>query len=187
MQAIQITNYSHTADEIWELYRNEHYGRMKERYQVIALMLEGRTAPDVAELVHRVRNTTWEWAIIYNEGGIENLERKSPPGKTPQLTKEQLAMLEADLEKEPQELGYDFPRWTGKTIAYHVGKRYGATMGERMAQKWAKRLGFTQQVPEVRHASKNPEAEAQFEADLKKSSQKLEKSTRRSPSQCLAK
>jgi transposase len=143
MHAIQITNDEFTTDEIWELYRKEHDGRMKERYQVIALIREGWTAPEVADLLHVVRNTTWEWATKYNEGGIAGLTRKSPPGMTPQLTKEQLAMLDADLEKEPEDLGYEFPRWTGNTVAYHVGVKYGAKMGARMAQKWVKRLGFT--------------------------------------------
>jgi transposase len=119
-----------------------------------------------------VRDTTWEWAVKYNEGGIEGLKRISPPGMTAQLTKEQLAMLEDDLKKEPQEIGYDFPRWSGKTVAFHIGTKYGAKMGERMAQKWVKRLGFTQQVPEIRHANADPAVQAEFEANIKKRSPK---------------
>lgn len=179
MRAIQITNTSRTADEMWDLYHREHDGRMKERYHVIALMLEGRTAPEVADLVNLVRDTTWEWAVKYNEGGIEGLKRISPPGMTAQLTKEQLAMLEDDLKKEPQELGYDFPRWTGKSVAYHIGIKYGATMGERMAEKWIKRLGFTQQVPEILQADANPAVQAEFEVKIKKRSQKPGRSMRK--------
>jgi transposase len=179
MRAIRITHNEFTADEIWALYRKEHDGRMKERYHVIALMLEGWTAPQVAKFLHLVRNTPWEWATMYNDKGLDGLKRTSPPGMTPQLSKEQLAMLEADLEKEPQELGYDFPRWTGKTVAYHVGVKYGAKIGERMAQKWVKRLGFTQQVPEQQHADADPAVQAQFLVEIKKKSPRLEQLTRK--------
>lgn len=173
MRAIQITDPSHTADEMWSVYRKEHDGRMKERYHAIALMLEGKTAPEAAQILHLVRDTTWEWAVKYNESGIDGLKRVSPPGMIAQLTKEQLAMLERDLEKEPSELGYEFPRWTGKTVAFHIHAKYGATMGERMAQKWIKRLGFTQQVPEIQHANTDPAVQTAFKADLKKGSPKL--------------
>ena len=141
-------------------------------------MLEGKTAPEAAQILHLVRDTTWEWAVNYNENGIDGLKRVSPPGMTAQLTKEQLAMLEKDLEKEPSELGYEFPGWTGKTVAFHIHARYGATMGERMAQKWVKRLGFTQQVPEIIHAKADPAVQAMFEADIKKRSPKLVRTTR---------
>lgn len=32
IQTIQITNNEFSVNEIWELYRKEHDGRMKERY-----------------------------------------------------------------------------------------------------------------------------------------------------------
>ncbi|NMC08190.1 MAG: helix-turn-helix domain-containing protein, partial [Candidatus Lokiarchaeota archaeon] len=112
MKPTRITRTDISADKMWEMYKHEHDGRMKERYHCIAMMLDGGTAGEVARSFHCSRNTTWEWAVAYNEGGLEGLKRESPPGLKSRLSDEQKAALKEDLKKSPRELGYPFAIWT---------------------------------------------------------------------------
>lgn len=93
---------------MWEMYKHEHDGRMKERYHCIAMMLDGATPGEVARTFHCSRNTTWEWAVAYNDSGLEGLKRESPPGLKSRLSDEQKAALKEDLKKNPRDLGYAF-------------------------------------------------------------------------------
>nr|MDO8115302.1 helix-turn-helix domain-containing protein [Candidatus Sigynarchaeota archaeon] len=74
MKPLEITRTDYTVDEMWTFYKKEHDGRMKERYQAIAMMLEGKSAPEVADALHLSRNTTWEWENTYNDAGIDGLK-----------------------------------------------------------------------------------------------------------------
>lgn len=170
MKAIQITRESPTADEMWDLYRREKDGLMKERFHAIALMHELKSAPKVAKVIGRVRNTVWEWVNAFNEGGIEGLRYKKPPGATPRLDEEEREQLKADVLAGPRALGYEFSNWSGKTLSHHIKVQFSKQMGPRAVQKLLKKMGFTRQKPDVAYAKANPEAQVQFKEVLKKRS-----------------
>ena len=168
MKPIVITRTDYTADEMWTFYKKEHDGRMKERYQAIAMMLEGRNAREVADALHLSRNTTWEWENTYNDAGIDGLKRKSPPGKESCLSSDEKELLKADILKNPHELGYDFLVWDGKGVSHHIEKRFGKHIGVRWTQRLLKRMGFTRQRPELKAAKADPVRQEKFKTDLKK-------------------
>lgn len=170
MKAIQITRQSPTADELWDLYRREKDGLMKERFHAIALMHELKSAPKVAKVIGRVRNTVWEWVKAFNDGGIEGLRYKKPPGAKSRLTEEEEEQLKADILAGPRALGYNFSNWDGKSLSHHIMNRFFKKLGPRAVQKMLKRMGFTRQKPDVAYAKADPEAQVQFKLDLKKRS-----------------
>lgn len=170
MNPIQITCNDHTADEMWALYKKESDGRMKERYQVIAMMLEGNNAQEVAKALHLSRNTTWEWATAYNKWGLDGIKRKSPPGRKPRLTEDEKELLKADILSNPRELGYDFSVWDGKSVSHHIEQRFGKQIGVREAQRILGKIGFTLQRPELKAAKADPIQQKKFKVKFKKRS-----------------
>ena len=168
MKAIQITRESPTADELWNLYRSEKDGRMKERYHAIALMHELKSAPKVAKVIGRVRNTVWEWVSAFNDGGIDALHYVKPPGPRSRLTDEEKEQLKADVLAGPRACGYEYSNWDGKSLSFHIKKSFDVELGVRAVQKLLKEMGFTRQKPDVVYA--NPESQVQFKLDLKKRS-----------------
>jgi putative transposase len=168
MKPIEITRTEYMADEMWTLYKKERDGRMKERYHAIAMMLEGRNARETADALHLSRNTTWEWAIAYNDEGLEGLKRDSPPGRTPRLTNDEKELLKADLLKNPRELGYDFSRWDGKSISHHIDRCFNKHLSVRGVQEMVKKMGFTLQRANVKQVKADPALQEKFKADLKK-------------------
>lgn len=164
----KITRTDVTADEMWGLYKSEHDGRMKERYHCIAMMLDGATPGEVAKVLHCSRNTTWEWAVAYNESGFEGLKRESPPGLKSRLTDEQKAALREDLKLNPRDLGYAFSTWTGKSFGFHIKQVTSIELGERAVEKLINKLGFTLQRPAFVHPKADPIAQERFVEELKK-------------------
>jgi transposase len=168
MKPIRITCTDHTADEMWVFFKKERDGRMKVRYQVIAMMLDGNNAREVAETIHLSRNTTWEWATAYNDGGLDGLKRKSPSGRRSRLTENENELLKADILKNPRELGYDFSVWDGKSVSHHIEQRFGKHIGVREAQRILKKMGLTMQRPELKAAKADPALQEKFKTKLKK-------------------
>jgi len=172
MKTTKITREDYTADEMWTLYKKERDGRMKERYHAVALMLEGKSPPEVARELHVSRNTIWEWAKAYNEKGLDGIQRKSPPGKKSCLTRMQKEELKKDLLKSPREFGYEFAIWNGKNISIHIKKKFNANLGHRGVQKMLKKEGYSRQKPRISYAKADPVVQEQFKVDLKKRSMK---------------
>lgn len=168
MKAIQIKRFWPTADKLKILYLKERDGRRKERLLAVILMLEIKSIPKVASIIKRRRDTVWKWIKRFNQRGLAGLWPKKKPGKKRILTDEETAELDKDLQKEPAELGYEFPTWTSKTVAYHIEQRFGKKMCDRTALEYMHELDYTQQVPEVVAADADPEAQAKFEEDIKK-------------------
>jgi transposase len=170
MKAIQITRTIPTADELWDLYRNEKDGRMKERYHSIALMHDLKSAPKVAKVLGRVRNTVWEWVTAFNESGADGLRYVKSPGARSRLTDDEKEQLKANVLAGPRALGYNFPIWDGKNLSHHIKKAFDVELGVRAVQKLLKKMGFTRQKPDVVYAKANLDAQVQFKLDLKKRS-----------------
>jgi len=168
MKPIEITRTDCTADEMWALYKKEYDGRMKERYQAIAIMLEGRNAREAADALHLSRNTTWEWATAYNDVGVDGLKRKSPPGRKSRLTDDEKELLKVDILRNPRELGYDFSVWDGKNVSHHIEQRFGKHIGVRGVQKMLRQMGFSLQRPEFKAAKADPVKQEKFKVKLKK-------------------
>jgi putative transposase len=168
MKPIEITRTDYMVDEMWTFYKKERDGRMKERYQAIAMMLDGKNAREAADTLHLSRNTTWEWATAYNDEGLEGLKRNSPPGRTSRLSDEEKKLLKEDILKNPHELGYNFSIWDGKSVSHHIEQRFGKHIGIRQAQKMLHQMGLTLQRPELKAAKADPVKQEKFMADVKK-------------------
>ena len=70
-------------------YRRAETGRKKERLQIVLLSLEGKTPPQIAQLVQRHVYTVRYWLHQFNCGGLSALGDKPHPGRSPQLTPSQ--------------------------------------------------------------------------------------------------
>ena len=168
MKPIEITRTDYMADEMWAFYKKERDGRMKERYQAIAIMLEGNNAREAADVLHLSRNTTWEWATAYNDAGFDGLKRKSPPGRKSRLTDDEKELLKVDIQKNPRDLGYEFSIWDGKSVSHHIEQRFSKLIGVRGVQKMLRKLGFSLQRPELKPAKANPVKQQEFKDNIKK-------------------
>jgi transposase len=81
--AISITRLDRTASEPRGFASKCGDGAQVRRFLAIALVLDGRSRAEAAELNGMDRQTLSDWVHRYNAGGIDCLKSRHPPGAAP--------------------------------------------------------------------------------------------------------
>lgn len=170
MQKLQITRSAPNRPNLLKLYKKEKNVKLRERYLALVLMHDFKSCVKVAELMQKTSRTIQSWVNLFNNGGKPALIPNSPSGRPSRLTEEQKELLKKDVLTDPRALGYEFSNWEGKSVAYHVKKKYGVKLGVRAAQKLLRSLGLTLQRPRYKFPKANVEKQKEFIVALKKNS-----------------
>jgi len=112
------------------------------------LLLEGKEAGEVAEIVGASTGSVNRWRREMEKGGIETLRAKPHPGPKPRLNARQKQQLVEILLAGPGKAGYSTELWTCKRVANIVAKRFGVEYHPNHVGKMLHDLGWTCQLPE---------------------------------------
>ncbi|MBN2330844.1 MAG: transposase [Candidatus Aenigmarchaeota archaeon] len=124
----------HTKEDFLLLYKKCRDFRLRERYQAMYLSFM-YDWEEIAVIVGREYQTVLEWARLYNESGIEGLDPDRPPGRSPSLSKEQMAEVKKNVMQCPRDIGLRFSNWTvGRVCRWIAGKFNVILSGERVRQ-----------------------------------------------------
>lgn len=162
MEKLQILRDSPNYNELIGLYRKEKTHKLKERFHAFILMYELKNCTKVAHLLKRSRRTIQSWVNAFNEGGIEGIIPNKPPGRPSRLSKEQMEELEKDILTHPRMLGYDFSNWEGKSVSYHLKKKFGVELKVRQCQKLLHVIGLSLQRPRYIFPLADPQEQEKF-------------------------
>ena len=173
MQKLQITRSAPNRANLLKLYKKEKKVKLRERYLALILMHDFKNCVKVAELMQKTSRTIQLWVNLFNSGGLPSLVPNSPSGRPSRLAEEQKELLKKDVLTDPRALGYEFSNWEGKSVAYHVKKRFGVKLGVRAAQKLLCSLGLSLQRPRYKFPKANADKQKEFVAALKKNSMLL--------------
>lgn len=133
------------------------------RWQLLALVADGKSAKDAAALVGLNANYARRVIDRYNRDGPESLRDRRleavPPTQTPLLSAAEQQELAAAVAGPAPGGGL----WTGPDVARWIAEKTGR---ERVAPQrghdYLKRLGMSPQRPRPRHAEADPAAQAAF-------------------------
>lgn len=148
--------------------------RMKLRYDVIKLHIQGRTKTEIADIFSITYQTVRNYINAYTEAGIDGLEITKPPGRETKLNKEQEQQLyDCISTKLPKDVGFaPFVNWTAPLACQWVLKEYGVSFSERGMRDVFYRLKLSHTRPTYTLKKADPEKQAIFKAEfeeLKKS------------------
>src|SRR3954447_17807874 len=90
-----------TSGDIQELHKRADVERdalRRDRYRAVLLALDGKEAIDIAEALGRARRSVQDWAYSYRDGGIDAIQPRPRPGRTPKLPRDCEAQLKARLK-----------------------------------------------------------------------------------------
>lgn len=74
------------------------------------------------------RSTLYYWLDRFEEQSIANaIEDEPRPGRPPRLTDDARETLQADLDADPTEHGYDDETWTPELVQAHIEREYGVS------------------------------------------------------------
>ena len=159
---LEVTRTDHTAAELRALSGRCWDGAQVRRILALAMVLEGRSRTEAAELGGMERQTLRDWVHRYNSLGLEGLKSRRSPGRAPLLTNLRRAELLDLVIKGPDPKVHGVVRWRCVDLQAEVERRFQVTVHENTIGKWLHDLGLTRLQPRPVHPQKDAEAEEAF-------------------------
>lgn len=160
--ALTVTRSEHNADELRRFAAKSGDGSQVRRLLAIALVLEGYSRTEAAELSGMDRQTLRDWVHRYNDEGIDGLKSRSAPGRARALNEEQLAELKALVIQGPDPMTHQVVRWRCVDLRAEVARRFSVEVHESTIGKWLHQLGLTRLQPRPFHPKKDAAAQEAF-------------------------
>lgn len=159
---VEITRTEYSAAELRALSSRCSDGAQVRRILALAMVLEGRSRTEAAELGGMDRQTLRDWVHRYNSGGLEGLKSRKAPGRTPLLTELRKAELLELVLGGPDPAVHGVVRWRCVDLKAEVARRFCVEVHENTVGRWLRELGLTRLQPRPYHPQKDPGAEAAF-------------------------
>ena len=125
---IDFTLTTEQDNELGHAIRADKRPEVRQRATAMRLLSRGNSPKEVAEVMEVSEATVYSWRRRYTADGLEGLANR-PKGRPPRKADDAyLQELEATLEKEPEELGYEFAIWTVARLRDHLAAVTGVQL-----------------------------------------------------------
>jgi len=142
---------------------------VREKILILLLMNDGKTYQEISDFLDIAYTTVAYWAVHGDPDNIESFLDGRREGNFRKVTKEYENLLLEVIEKNPDECGYEFGRWTSGRLATYLeietGIKLSSSQVRRILEKkkyvylWAKYSLEDKQNPEKRKLFKEKLAE----------------------------
>lgn len=160
--SVTITRAEFTAAELRLASSKCTDGAQVRRILALALVLEGRSRREAAELNGMDRQSLSDWVHRYNAEGIGGLKSRKSPGREPFLTETQKAELGALVIAGPDPQFHKVVRWRCADLRAEVARLWPVEVHENTFGVWLGELGLTLLQPLPVHPKKDAAAEEAF-------------------------
>jgi transposase len=110
-QLIAITRTEHSASDFRRLTSRELDGQVLPRLLALAMVLEGHSRTDAAQMNGMDQQTLRDWVHRYNPAGVSGLISRLGAGPTPILNEVAMAELRALVRNGPDPATDEVVRW----------------------------------------------------------------------------
>ena len=150
MRAVQLHG---TVKKIQQLVRlskqalREGAYRVANRLHAVALNMEGRTAPEIAEVLKVHRSNVCLWLERWQEGGVEGILEGHRPGRPSTISERQRQQLTDILESGPVAYGFSSGVWTCPMVARVIEDEFSLSFHPAHVSRILHSLEFSVQRP----------------------------------------
>jgi len=109
-------------EKLQKALKEEEKGNIRERILILLLLNDGKTQSKIAEFFGFSVNKVSYWCLKGDPDNLESLIDERMKGNHKKATDNYIKLLLETIEIEPQELGYDFVRWTAQRLATYLEK-----------------------------------------------------------------
>jgi len=157
--AVEITRKGLSAVALRREAGRTKDAKASRRMLALALVLEGRSRTEAAEICGMDRQTLRDWVHRYNAEGLAGLADRALPGRAPMLNPEQMSELAAIVEKGPDPETDGVVRWRRIDLCQVVERRLSVRVAERTMGAILHRLGFAKLSARSRHPQSDSQAQ----------------------------
>ena len=122
--------------------RESERSLFRERALMLLLMNDGKTYEKIADFLGCSRRTVAYWCVHGDPDNLESLQDKRHQEKYRKATDAYIELLLETIEKAPEELGYEFGRWTGERLATYLALKTGIELSGSQIRKILKRKKY---------------------------------------------
>ncbi|NGZ09059.1 MAG: IS630 family transposase [Nitrospira sp. LK70] len=150
MRAIQLRRHAKTIKRLVGLSKQalrEGAYRVARRLQSVVLNMEGRTAPQIADVlkVHRVNVSIW--LQRWREDGMEGILEGHRAGRPPNLSQRQQQELVDILDSGPVAYGFSAGVWTCPMVCRVIQEEFSVSYHPAHVSRLLHALEFSVQRP----------------------------------------
>ena len=102
-----------------ELKYNDHPD-IRERILILLLQNDSKNQQEIADFVGCSLRKVAYWCVHGDANNLESLKDERMEGNYKKATTEYINKLMEVIDKEPEELGYEFGRWTAQRLATYL-------------------------------------------------------------------
>lgn len=121
--------------------------RVATRLHAVALNMEGKSAPEIAETFKVHRTKVCQWFHRWQENGIEGLLEGHRPGRPQRLSEEQHQILTDILDSGPVAYGFNSGVWTCPMVCRIIEDEFSIAYHPAHVSKILHELKFSVQRP----------------------------------------
>lgn len=107
-------------EKLQKALKEEGNGNIRERILILLLLNDGKTQAKIADFLNCSVNKVCYWCVHGDPENLESLRDERMKENHRKATDKYREILLATIDKEPQELGYDFGRWTAQRLATYL-------------------------------------------------------------------
>jgi len=120
---------------------------VRQRCTIIRLLHLGYKPEEVAKMQAVSIPTVYSCITRWRKGGVEELMTKPRSGRPAKADKAYEQLVGEVVEKEPEELGYNFTVWTIDRLRLHLAKETGIELSESRFRALLKAKGYRYRRP----------------------------------------
>ncbi|MCP2731168.1 helix-turn-helix domain-containing protein [Limnofasciculus baicalensis] len=151
-------------ERLIKLLKESESSYLREKVLIILLINDGKNYQKVSEFLDIAYTTVAYWSVHGAPDNIKSFTDERSQGSFRKVTPEYEKILLDTIEKEPEEYGYEFGRWTAVRLATYLeqvtGIKLSGSQISRILHKkkyvyiWAKYSLESKQNPLIRQAFK---------------------------------
>ena len=159
---LKVSLSEEEREELIELRKNYSDYRC-ERALMILMNDEGKTAPQIADILKRHPHTVRDQIKAYKENGIKGLERDYSPGRPSNLREKAVEKVKELIEHSPKEYGYSQNIWKKDLLVEQFKKETGEDISNRTMNRALNEAGYSYKTPQKTVPEKAPSKEEKID------------------------
>jgi transposase len=121
--------------------------RVAARLHAIVLNMEGKTAPEIADILKVHRSKVSIWLRNWEQNGMEGILEGHRPGRPPAMSDGQRQELADILDSGPVAYGFTSGVWTSPMVARVIREEFSMTYNPAHVSRILHDIGFSVQRP----------------------------------------
>jgi len=115
---------------------------IRERILMFLLLNDGKTQAEIANFLGCSLRKVAYWCVHGDPENLESLVDERMKGNYQKATEEYIKLLLETIEKEPEELGYDFGRWTNARLSTYLEEKTGIKLSSGQIRNILKKMSI---------------------------------------------